>query len=80
MTTNKLPVPAVMNIPAPDGYTEDHDSTLWNVGHVFLYSNFYECWLEDAVISVRPDQSDSDALSERTDYSEWSGYRVFYSI
>lgn len=79
MTTTTRPVPAVTNIPAPDGYTENHDSTVWNVGFVFWYSNVYEAWLEDAVISVRPGQTGSEALEERTDYSEWAGYKVFYS-
>lgn len=71
-------MPDVMGIPAPDGYTEDHDSTVWNVGFVFWYSRVYEDWLQDAVISVRPGQSGTEALEERTDYSEWGGYRVFY--
>jgi len=37
----------------PEGYTKDHDSTVWNIGFVFRYSDVYEDWLQDAVISVR---------------------------
>lgn len=65
--------------PAPDGYTENYDSSLWNVGHVFSWSNVYEAWLDCSVrLSIKPDMPISEAFEERMDHPMWDEFAVFF--
>lgn len=69
----------VANRPVPDGYTEEWDSTIWNVGHVFMWSDVYECWLDhDLMITVKPGQTLSEAYTAVTDEPLWKQYNVFF--
>jgi hypothetical protein len=48
----------------PDGYTDQHDSDVWNVGHVFRWSNLYDTWLYCGVITVKPNATIKDAYED----------------
>lgn len=70
----------VMDRPMPDGYTEDYDSTVWNAGFVYRWSEVYEAWLDcERVITVKPGQSVFDAFEDRMDCPLWDGYAVFFA-
>ena len=63
----------------PDGYTDQHDSDLWNVGHVFLWSTVYEAWLDCGVrLSIKPNVSVRDAFEEHFDCPMWNDHAVFF--
>ena len=66
--------------PAPDGYTEEYDSSTWNVGHVFFWSAVYDCWLDCNVrLTVKPGVPVEDAFEARMDRPMWAGYAVFFN-
>jgi hypothetical protein len=63
----------------PDGYTDQHDSNTWNVGHVFRWSNLYEDWLNcDVWLTVKPNVTIKDAYEDFMDEPMWPGYAVFF--
>ena len=46
----------------PDGYQLEFNATLWNVGVEFIWSNFYECWLETRYrFTIRPNENIAEA-------------------
>ena len=47
----------------PEGFIEEWDNSIWNVGFVFRWSSVYEAWLADGMISVRP----NDTLAQAWD-------------
>jgi hypothetical protein len=65
--------------PVPDGYTEDYDCQLWNVGHVFRWSDVYEAWLDCEVrLSIKPNMTIGQAFAEQMDHPMWLDYSVFF--
>lgn len=51
----------------PAGYVEEYDDTIWNVGHVFRWSEVYEAWLDCShQITVKPGQSLAEAYDDKT--------------
>ncbi len=63
----------------PDGYTDQHDSTIWNVGHVFSWSNVYEAWLDcNGQLTVKPNMTVRDAFENFMDHPMWDNYAVFF--
>jgi hypothetical protein len=64
----------------PDGYTEDYDCQLWNVGHVFRWSDVYEAWLDCEVrLTIKPNMPISEAFEDRMDHPLWKDYAVFFN-
>jgi len=64
----------------PDGYTDQYDSTIWNVGHVFRYSDVYDGWLDCNIrLSIKPDESIVDAYTAYTDEPMFDVYSVFFA-
>jgi hypothetical protein len=51
----------------PDGFTDHHDADIWNVGHVFRWSEFSECYLcLSHFISVKPGETGREAYERET--------------
>ena len=71
-----------MNLPliaAPDGYTEDHDSSTWNIGYVFRYSAVYGTWLDCGIrLTVKPNMTISEAFANFMDHPMWIDYNIFF--
>ena len=64
----------------PDGFTSEHDSTLWNVGHVFRWSSVFDCWLDESVrISIKPHEAIADSFRRHIDEPMWPEYAVFFA-
>ena len=51
----------------PEGFQLDWDKESWNVGHVFTWSEFYECYLKDGIITVRPNETLPEAYEREYD-------------
>lgn len=66
------------NRPIPDGFTEEWDSTLWNVGIVFFWSEVFETWLEHGRCTVKPGQSLCEAYEVWADEPMGSEYSIFF--
>ena len=65
--------------PIPDGYTNQWDRAIWNVGHVFLWSEVYSVWLDCNVrLTVKPDTTLEQAYEDRMGEPMWSDYAVFF--
>jgi hypothetical protein len=65
----------------PDGYTDQHDSSAWNVGEVFSWSNVYKCWLDHEVrLTVKPDMTIEDAFEARMDRPMFKDDAVFFNL
>jgi hypothetical protein len=47
----------------PEGFIEDWNDSIWNVGFVFMWSPVYDDWLSDGRITVKP----GDTLPEAWD-------------
>jgi hypothetical protein len=75
-------MPNMMNrCELPTGYTDQHDSSIWNVGEVFMWSNVYECWLDCKIrLTVKPNMTIEDAFEARMDEPMWSEYSVFFNL
>ena len=43
--------------PIPDGMQLDWDKELWNAGHAYKWSEFYEQYMECGIITVKPNQT-----------------------
>lgn len=70
----------VSNRLVPDGYTEEWDNTIWNAGFLFQWSDVYEGWLyAGVVLTVKPDQTLSEAFEGRMDEPMWSDYTIFFA-
>jgi len=66
--------------PIPDGYTDDHDSTLWNVGHVFMWSDVYDAWLDCEIqLTVKPDMTVKEAFEDYMGEPMWREYTIFFN-
>lgn len=71
----------VSNRQVPDGYTEEWNSTTWNVGFVFVWSEVYEAWMDACVmITVKPGQALREAFEARMGEPMWRDYTVFFSL
>jgi len=52
----------ITNRELPDGFQLDWDPDSWNVGHLFRWSAFYDCYLnEGARLTVKPGDTLQDA-------------------
>jgi hypothetical protein len=64
---------------APDGWTAEWDTTVWNRGKVFRWSDVYEAWLDCEVwLSIKPFMTIGDAFEDRMDHPMWLDYAVFF--
>jgi hypothetical protein len=64
----------------PTGYTDHHDSSKWNVGEVFSWSDVYKCWLAcEVTVTVKPDMTIKEAFEDRMNHPMWYGYAVFFN-
>ena len=68
----------VANRPVPDGYTEKWDSTVWNVGWAFRWSEVYNDWLLVGRLTVKPGQSLSEAFEAWCGGPMWNDYTVLF--
>lgn len=63
----------------PEGYALD-----WNVrlkarlGHVFMWSEVYDCYLQEGIITVRPNDSLAEAFERVYDTPMWPEYEIFF--
>lgn len=55
-----------MSRPIPDGYTDQHDSTTWNVGFVFRWSNVCAMWLDwSGQLTIKPGMTIGQAYEDQ---------------
>lgn len=66
------------NRPVPTGYTEHWDFTIWNVGHVYLWSDVYRAWMKCGRCTVKPGQVLGDAFEAWAGHSMWLDYSIFF--
>ena len=65
----------------PTGYTDQYDSSTWNVGEVFRWSSFYECWLDCSIrLTVKPGMTVKEAYEAHVDEPMWDDYAVFFNL
>ena len=63
----------------PEGYALDPaEGTTWNVGHVFRWSEVYDCYLEHGIITVRPNDSLAESFERVYDTPMWPEYEIFF--
>lgn len=69
----------VTSKPVPDGYTVEWDNTIWNVGHIFRWSDLYEGWLNyEHRVTVKPGQGLGEVFEGATGEPMWLHYRIFF--
>jgi hypothetical protein len=64
--------------PIPDGYTLCYNSSIWNVGFIFVWSEFYGSYIYDDRITIRPQQSLADAYMERIGQELQNNKEIFF--
>lgn len=63
----------------PEGFTEDWNPELWNVGFVFRWSDVFESWLDCRILlTVKPHQTLADAFEKRVREPMFPEYNVFF--
>ena len=63
----------------PDGYTFEHDDTIWNVGHVFRWSDVYNDYLDCGIrLSIRPEQTIAEVYEREVGEPMFNEYDVFF--
>lgn len=67
--------PPLCDRPVPTGYTLSYNPDIWNVGHVFRWSNVYCAYLKDTglLLTVKPNESLDEA------YERVHGYSIPYN-
>ena len=64
----------------PDGFSDQFDSTIWNVGFVFRYSEVFDTCLDCGVsLSVKPNMTIADAFADRMEEPMSDDYAVFFA-
>jgi hypothetical protein len=63
--------------PVPEGYSQDWDQSIWNVGVVFEWSKYYKKFLLRGRISLKPGETLVECL-ERHDYRTNGDFEVFF--
>ena len=72
---------AVSSRSVPDGFTGEWDSTIWNVGFVFRWSDVYEVWLDCNIsLTVKPGQALCEAFDDRMEGPPRPEYTIFFKI
>jgi len=62
----------------PDGFTLDYNPETWNVGHVFIWSDFYERYMKDGILSIRPGECFDDAFRRAYGHEMTKEYEIFF--
>jgi hypothetical protein len=63
----------------PDGFQLGYNRKLWSVGHVFRYSEVYDCFLDCEIrLTVKPGQCLAEAFEARMDEPMWPDYEIFF--
>ena len=62
----------------PEGYQLDWNNQIWSVGHVFRWSEMYDCYLNEGMVTVRPGDSLPQAFERVFDMPYTSEYEVFF--
>ncbi len=62
----------------PDGFTTEWDNTLWNVGHTFQWSEFYQQYMKAGSITVKPGQTLAEAFESVIGEPMWPDYEIFF--
>ena len=50
----------------------------WHVGHVFRWSEVYDCYLKEGIITVRPNDSLAESFERVYDTPMWPEYEIFF--
>ena len=62
----------------PRGKTLEWDHSGWLVGHVFRWSEVYDCYLKEGIITVRPNDSLAESFERVYDTPMWPEYEIFF--
>jgi hypothetical protein len=62
----------------PDGFQLEWDNTTWNVGFVFIWSDVYECYLQQGQITVKPGDTLTEAFERVVGEPLFSDREVFF--
>ena len=64
---------------APDGMTYDYNESIWNVGHVYTWSNVFEGWLWTQIrLSIKPYENLTEAYQRETGQSLPLNTTIFF--
>lgn len=67
------------NRPTPDGFTGEWDTTVWNAGFIFMWSDVYDAWLDcERLVTVKPFMTIEEAFEDRMDSPMWLDYAIFF--
>jgi len=70
---------AITSRPIPEGYQLEWDNTIWNVGHVFRWSEFYRQYMVERFrITVRPGETLPEAWQREYDSPMGLDYEIFF--
>ena len=64
--------------PIPNGMQLDWDKEVWNAGHAYKWSRFYEQYMECGIITVKPKQSLADAWYARFNEPMFADGEIFF--
>ena len=66
--------------PVPAGWTDEWDTTIWNVGWVFRWSPVFNGWVDQRItLTVKPFETLGDAFERRMDHAMWLDYAIFFT-
>lgn len=70
---------AITNRKIPEGYTLEWDQSVWNVGIVFEWSEYFKKFLLRGRISLKPGETLVECL-ERNEYRTNGDFEVFFVL
>ena len=71
---------SLTNRPIPDGFQLDWDSKVWNVGHVFVWSEFFKTYTQsNSNISIKPGETLAAAFKRHCGIDLTNDYEIFFA-
>jgi len=64
--------------PCPAGYTTEWDSSIWNIGFTFQWSEFYQQYMREGSITIKPGQTLAEAFESVIGEPMWPEYEIFF--
>ena len=65
----------------PSGFTDEHDSAIWSVGHVFTWSPVFGKYVNlSHTITVKPGETTHEAYQRRPHDRPLENYHVFFAV
>ena len=77
-TTGGLGMTPITKRELPNGYQLDWDDTIWNVGHVFSWSEPFNGWVDVGTVTVRPGQTLPEAFLDASGVEMSKDMEIFF--